>query len=77
MSVVFVRRWLVAFFIAIGIILIVTLSLRKVSFLTKVFRRSVGFILRWKFDRKLSKFSEILERNFLVDGSCDDYSTRH
>ncbi|KAJ7387045.1 hypothetical protein OS493_004009 [Desmophyllum pertusum] len=28
MSVVFVRRWLVAFFIAIGIILIVTLSLR-------------------------------------------------
>ena len=31
MSVVFVRRWLVAFFIAIGIILIVVLSLRKVS----------------------------------------------
>jgi len=29
MSVVFVRRWLVAFFIAIGIILIVVLSLRK------------------------------------------------
>ena len=32
MSVVFVRRWLVAFLIAIGIILIVALSLRKVSF---------------------------------------------
>lgn len=34
MSVVFVRRWLVAFFVAIGIILIVILSLRKVSFLS-------------------------------------------
>ena len=36
MSVVFVRRWLVAFLIAIGIILIVALSLRKVSFSFKV-----------------------------------------
>ena len=33
MSVVFVRRWFVAFLIAIGIFLIVALSLRKVSFL--------------------------------------------
>ena len=35
MSVVFVRRWLVAFFIAIGIILIVAFSLRKVRVLFK------------------------------------------
>ena len=35
MSVVFVRRWLVAFFIAIGILFIVAFILKKVSVLLK------------------------------------------